>query len=99
MWILIAVGAGVLALAHTAPVPFLFDAIARGRSVWHMPRVPAACGLAQLGDVRRAETDRSPDGRLELDAVGLELVPRAHGRLGREPPARSRLERRHHRHA
>ena len=38
MWILIAVGAGVLALAHTAPVPFLFDAIAGGRSVWHMPK-------------------------------------------------------------
>ncbi len=38
MWILIAVGAGVLALAHTAPAPFLFDAIAGGRSVWHMPK-------------------------------------------------------------
>ena len=38
MWILIAVGAGVLALAHTAPVPFLFDAIAGGRAVWHMPK-------------------------------------------------------------
>jgi len=38
VWILIAVGAGVLALAHTAPAPFLFDAIAGGRSVWHMPK-------------------------------------------------------------
>jgi peptidoglycan/xylan/chitin deacetylase (PgdA/CDA1 family) len=38
MWILIAIGAGVLALAHTAPAPFLFDAIARGRSIWHMPK-------------------------------------------------------------
>ena len=38
MWILIAIAAGVLALAHTAPVPFLFDAIAGGRSVWHMPK-------------------------------------------------------------
>jgi peptidoglycan/xylan/chitin deacetylase (PgdA/CDA1 family) len=38
MWILIAIGAGVLALAHTAPAPFLFDMIARGRSVWHMPK-------------------------------------------------------------
>ena len=37
MWILIAVGAGIVALAHTAPAPFLFDALAGGRSVWHMP--------------------------------------------------------------
>ena len=29
---------GVLALAHTAPAPFLFEAIARGRAVWHMPK-------------------------------------------------------------
>ena len=38
MWILIAIGLGVLALAHTAPAPFLFDALARDRSVWHMPK-------------------------------------------------------------
>jgi peptidoglycan/xylan/chitin deacetylase (PgdA/CDA1 family) len=38
MWIWIAVGAGLLALAHTAPAPFLFDAIAGGRAVWHMPK-------------------------------------------------------------
>ena len=38
MWVLIAIGVGVLVLAHTAPAPFLFDAIARDRSVWHMPK-------------------------------------------------------------
>jgi len=38
MWIFIAVGVGVLALAHTAPAPFLFDAIAGSRAVWHMPK-------------------------------------------------------------
>src|SRR5438874_10997621 len=38
MWILIVVGAGVVALAHTAPAPFLFDALAGRRSVWHMPK-------------------------------------------------------------
>ena len=38
MWIFIALGAGVLALAHTAPAPFLLDAIAGRRAVWHMPR-------------------------------------------------------------
>jgi peptidoglycan/xylan/chitin deacetylase (PgdA/CDA1 family) len=30
--------AGVLFLAHTAPFPFLLDALAPGRVVWHMPR-------------------------------------------------------------
>jgi peptidoglycan-N-acetylglucosamine deacetylase len=38
MWIFIAVGIGVLALAHMAPAPFLFDAIAGDRAVWHMPK-------------------------------------------------------------
>jgi peptidoglycan-N-acetylglucosamine deacetylase len=38
MWLFVAIGVGVLALAHTAPAPFLFDAIAGDRSVWHMPR-------------------------------------------------------------
>src|SRR5437660_11048511 len=46
MWIVIAVGGGILALAHTAPVPFLFDFIAGGRSAWHMPkRTPATIYL------------------------------------------------------
>jgi peptidoglycan/xylan/chitin deacetylase (PgdA/CDA1 family) len=38
MWIVIAIGAGVAALAHTAPAPFLMDALAGRRSVWHMPK-------------------------------------------------------------
>ncbi|HMF94641.1 MAG TPA: polysaccharide deacetylase family protein [Vicinamibacterales bacterium] len=38
MWIFIAVAVGVLALAHTAPAPFLFDAISGDRAVWHMPK-------------------------------------------------------------
>src|SRR5712692_8428138 len=38
MWILIAIGAGIVALAHTAPVRFLLDALAGRRSVWHMPK-------------------------------------------------------------
>ena len=38
MWIFIALGVGILALAHTAPAPFLFDAIAGRRALWHMPR-------------------------------------------------------------
>jgi peptidoglycan-N-acetylglucosamine deacetylase len=38
MWIWLALGGGMLALAHTAPAPFLFDAIAGDRAVWHMPK-------------------------------------------------------------
>jgi peptidoglycan/xylan/chitin deacetylase (PgdA/CDA1 family) len=38
MWILIAIGVGIVALAHTAPAPFLMDAFAGKRSVWHMPK-------------------------------------------------------------
>jgi peptidoglycan-N-acetylglucosamine deacetylase len=38
MWIAIAVVAGIVALAHTAPAPFLLDALAGRRSVWHMPK-------------------------------------------------------------
>ena len=38
MWIVIAIGVGILALAHTAPAPFILDSIAGGRAVWHMPR-------------------------------------------------------------
>jgi peptidoglycan/xylan/chitin deacetylase (PgdA/CDA1 family) len=38
MWLFIAIGVAILALAHTAPAPFLFDAIAGDRSVWHMPK-------------------------------------------------------------
>jgi peptidoglycan-N-acetylglucosamine deacetylase len=38
MWLFIAVAAGILVLSHTAPAPFLFDAISHGRAVWHMPK-------------------------------------------------------------
>jgi len=38
MWALLIIGIGLVVLAHTAPAPFLLDAIARDRAVWHMPR-------------------------------------------------------------
>jgi peptidoglycan/xylan/chitin deacetylase (PgdA/CDA1 family) len=38
VWIAIAIGAAILALAHTAPAPFLLDALAGRRSVWHMAK-------------------------------------------------------------
>src|SRR5262249_24975719 len=38
MWLFLAAGIGIIALAHTAPTRFLLDAIAGRRAVWHMPR-------------------------------------------------------------
>lgn len=38
MWILVLLGIGIVALAHTAPAPFVLDAIEGDRAVWHMPR-------------------------------------------------------------
>jgi peptidoglycan/xylan/chitin deacetylase (PgdA/CDA1 family) len=38
VWIFLAAVAGVVALAHTAPAPFLFDLLAGKRAVWHMPK-------------------------------------------------------------
>ena len=37
--LLILIGAGVVALAHTAPFPFVLEAMTPGRSVWHGPRL------------------------------------------------------------
>ncbi len=38
MWIVVLIGVGLVALAHTAPAPFILDAMAGDRAVWHMPR-------------------------------------------------------------
>jgi peptidoglycan/xylan/chitin deacetylase (PgdA/CDA1 family) len=38
MWILIAIGAGIVLLAHSAPAPFLLEALNSRRSAWHMPQ-------------------------------------------------------------
>jgi peptidoglycan-N-acetylglucosamine deacetylase len=38
MWIIAAVAIGIVALAHTAPAPFILDKMAGNRAVWHMPR-------------------------------------------------------------
>jgi len=46
IWILALVGVGLLALAHTAPAPFLLDVAAGDGAVWHMPRgIPATVYL------------------------------------------------------
>ena len=38
MWIFLLVGVAVVALAYTAPAPFVLDAMAGDLAVWHMPR-------------------------------------------------------------
>ena len=38
MLLFMLVGVAIIALAHTAPAPFLLDALAGSRAVWHMPR-------------------------------------------------------------
>ena len=44
MWLLVLVGLGVMAWGHTAPAPFVLDAMAGDRAIWHMPHteVPTA---------------------------------------------------------
>ena len=36
-WLVAALGIGVIALAHTAPFPFLLEYVGPDRSVWHVP--------------------------------------------------------------
>src|SRR3990170_2767484 len=38
MWLLVSLGAGLVALSHLVPVPFVLDALAGRRALWHMPR-------------------------------------------------------------
>jgi peptidoglycan/xylan/chitin deacetylase (PgdA/CDA1 family) len=38
MFFVVAIIIGVVVLAHTAPAPFVLDALAGSRAVWHMPR-------------------------------------------------------------
>jgi peptidoglycan-N-acetylglucosamine deacetylase len=39
LWFVLA-AIGIVALVHTLPAPFLLEAVAGERSVWHMPRTP-----------------------------------------------------------
>ena len=41
-WVFMAVGFGLMGLAHTAPFPFLLDAMAPATAVWSMPKNAAA---------------------------------------------------------
>src|SRR5215831_20315877 len=38
MWVVVLIGIGIVVLAHTAPAPFVLDAMAGDCAIWHMPR-------------------------------------------------------------
>jgi len=38
MWIVLVIGVALVALAHTAPAPFVLDKMAGDRALWHKPR-------------------------------------------------------------
>jgi hypothetical protein len=44
LMVLVAIGIGVFFLAHTAPFPFLLEAFAPSRSIWHLPDTPGRDG-------------------------------------------------------
>jgi peptidoglycan-N-acetylglucosamine deacetylase len=44
MVLFVAIAVGVIFLAHTAPFPFLLEAFAPSRSIWHMPAEPGSTG-------------------------------------------------------
>ena len=44
MLLVVAIGIGVVFLAHTAPFPFLLEAFAPSRSIWRMPPQPGPTG-------------------------------------------------------
>jgi len=70
MVVLLIVGAGIVALAHTAPARFLLDAMAGETAVWHMPRVGPATVYLTFDDGPNPST--TPD---LLDVLAAE---RAH---------------------
>ncbi len=70
VWGVVGVAAGLLALAHMAPAPFLLDALAGGRSVWHMPRGDPPTVYLTYDDGPNPST--TPD---LLDLLARERVP------------------------
>lgn len=69
MWILALIGFGVMALAHTAPAPFILDKMAGNRAVWHMPRDSPATVYLTFDDGPNPST--TPD---LLDVLAREHV-------------------------
>ena len=69
MWIVIVIGVGIMALTHTAPAPFVLDAMSGDRAVWHMPPTDAPTVYLTFDDGPNPAT--TPD---LLDVLGREGV-------------------------
>lgn len=69
MWLLVAIGTGIVVLSHTAPAPFLLDTLAGRRAVWHMPRTDPPTIYLTYDDGPNPTT--TPD---LLDVLGAEGV-------------------------
>jgi len=86
-FIFVAVAAGIVALAHTAPFPFLLERALPDRAVWHMPRVepptvyltfddgPNPSATPELLDVLQRERARATffvvDRHIDVDTAPL----------------------------
>jgi len=70
MWWVIAAACGLVVLVHTLPAPFLLDAMAGKRGVWHMPRTSPPTVYLTYDDGPNPST--TPD---LLDALDREGVP------------------------
>jgi len=70
MWIVIVIGVGIMALTHTAPAPFVLDAMSGDRAVWHMPPADVPTVYLTFDDGPNPAT--TPD---LLDVLGREGVP------------------------
>lgn len=68
LWIA-AIAAGIVFLAHTAPFPFILDAMAGRRAVWNMPRADPPTAYLTYDDGPNAAT--TPD---LLDVLAAERV-------------------------
>ena len=69
MWIVVAIGFGIMALVHTAPAPLVLDAMAGDRAVWHMPRTTQATIYLTYDDGPNPTTTRDL-----LDVLAREQV-------------------------
>ena len=69
MWIVIVIGVGIMALTHTAPAPFVLDAMSGDRAVWHMPPADVPTVYLTFDDGPNPAT--TPD---LLDVLGREGV-------------------------
>ncbi len=73
MWIVVLIGVGIVALAHTAPAPFVLDAMAGHVAAWHMPRGAPPTVYLTYDDGPNPTTMADL-----LDVLSRERAPRRH---------------------